>query len=114
MSVLSSAVSPRSDAFRANRAANLEALETVRTAAGLAMAGGGDKAEPASPGAPVPAGGGRIFGAPAGAAPTIGGGVSGGSRPPGAAPPADAGARFPANVMPTPLRPYASSAGGGR
>ena len=44
MSVLSSAVSPRSDAFRANRAANLEALETVRTAAGLAMAGGGDKA----------------------------------------------------------------------
>lgn len=79
-----------------------------------ATAGSGGKAEPASPGAPVPAGGGRVFGAPAGAAPTIGSGVAGGSRPPGAAPPADAGARFPANVMPTPLRPYASSAGGGR
>ncbi|MBN8629864.1 MAG: methylcrotonoyl-CoA carboxylase [Rhodobacterales bacterium] len=41
---LTSAISPRSDAFRANREANLAALETVRAAAGLALAGGGDKA----------------------------------------------------------------------
>ena len=41
---LTSAASPRSDAFRANRAANLATLEAVRTAASLAMAGGGDRA----------------------------------------------------------------------
>lgn len=44
MSVLTSAVSPRSETYRANRAANLAALETVRAAASLAMAGGGDRA----------------------------------------------------------------------
>ena len=44
MSVLTSSVSPRSEAFRANRTANLAALETVRTAAGLALIGGGDRA----------------------------------------------------------------------
>jgi 3-methylcrotonyl-CoA carboxylase beta subunit len=41
---LASSVRPASEPFRANRAANLAALETVRTAAGLAMAGGGDRA----------------------------------------------------------------------
>jgi 3-methylcrotonyl-CoA carboxylase beta subunit len=44
MSVLTSSISPRSEAFRTNRDANLAALETVRAAAGLALAGGGDKA----------------------------------------------------------------------
>ena len=44
MSVLTSAVSPRSEIYRANRAANLAALETVHEAASLAMAGGGDRA----------------------------------------------------------------------
>ncbi|NGM46099.1 methylcrotonoyl-CoA carboxylase [Rhodobacter sp. SGA-6-6] len=44
MSVLTSAISPRSETYRANRAANLAALETVREAAALAMAGGGDRA----------------------------------------------------------------------
>ena len=44
MSVLASAVSPRSETYRANRDANLAALESVRGAATLAMAGGGDRA----------------------------------------------------------------------
>jgi len=44
MSVLASAISPRSETYRANRAANLAALDMVREAATLAMAGGGDKA----------------------------------------------------------------------
>ncbi len=44
MTILSSAISPRSEVFRANRAANLVALETVRAAAALSQAGGGDKA----------------------------------------------------------------------
>jgi 3-methylcrotonyl-CoA carboxylase beta subunit len=41
---LNSSISPRSETFRANRDANLAALETVRAAAGLALIGGGDKA----------------------------------------------------------------------
>ena len=40
---LTSAISPRSEAFLANRAANLAALDAVRSAAGLALAGGGDR-----------------------------------------------------------------------
>ncbi|MFC3088417.1 carboxyl transferase domain-containing protein [Tabrizicola soli] len=44
MTILTSAISPRSEAFRANQAVNLAALETVKTAATLALAGGGDKA----------------------------------------------------------------------
>ncbi len=44
MTVLTTNISPRSAAFRANLAANMAALETVRAAAGLALAGGGDKA----------------------------------------------------------------------
>jgi 3-methylcrotonyl-CoA carboxylase beta subunit len=44
MTVLSSAISPRSEAFRANEAANLAALENVRLAANLALGGGGEKA----------------------------------------------------------------------
>jgi 3-methylcrotonyl-CoA carboxylase beta subunit len=43
MSVLTSAISVRSEAFRANRAASLAALETVRVVAQQALAGGGDK-----------------------------------------------------------------------
>ena len=41
---LTSSISPRSEAFRTNRDANLAALETVRAAAELALAGGGDRA----------------------------------------------------------------------
>ena len=41
MTVLHSNLSPRSEAFRANAAANLAALETVRAAADVALAGGG-------------------------------------------------------------------------
>ena len=41
---LTSSALPNSASFRANRAANLAALETVSAAASLAMAGGGDKA----------------------------------------------------------------------
>jgi 3-methylcrotonyl-CoA carboxylase beta subunit len=41
---LASSVRPTSEPFRANRAANLAALDTVRTAASLAMAGGGVRA----------------------------------------------------------------------
>ena len=44
MTILSSTISPRSEAFRANQAANLVALETVRAAASLSLAGGGQKA----------------------------------------------------------------------
>ena len=44
MSVLSTAVQPRSETYRANREASLAALETVREAAALAMAGGGPRA----------------------------------------------------------------------
>ncbi|MBL4930080.1 carboxyl transferase domain-containing protein [Fuscibacter oryzae] len=44
MTVLATNISPRSETFRANQAANMAALETVRAAAGLALAGGGDKA----------------------------------------------------------------------
>jgi 3-methylcrotonyl-CoA carboxylase beta subunit len=44
MTVLGSAISPRSEAFRTNHAANLAALEAVRQAAELALAGGGEKA----------------------------------------------------------------------
>ncbi len=62
----------------------------------------------------------RMGGSPAVAAPGFvggGGGATGsGARGGTAAPPAPAagGGRFPENVMPTPLRPYASSIGGGR
>jgi 3-methylcrotonyl-CoA carboxylase beta subunit len=41
---LTSAVLPSSDGFRANRAANLDALETIRAAAEAAAVGGGEKA----------------------------------------------------------------------
>jgi 3-methylcrotonyl-CoA carboxylase beta subunit len=44
MTILSSAISSRSETFRANRAANFAALETVRAAAALSQAGGGDRA----------------------------------------------------------------------
>ena len=44
MTILSSAISLRSEAFRTNREANLAALENVRAAAALSLAGGGDKA----------------------------------------------------------------------
>ena len=44
MSVLKSAVSPRSQGFRSNRAANLAALDTARDAAQSAIAGGGERA----------------------------------------------------------------------
>ena len=44
MTILTSAVSPRSEAFRANQAANLAALEVVTAAATLALAGGGEQA----------------------------------------------------------------------
>jgi len=44
MTVLSTNISPRSAAFRANLTANMAALDTVRAAAELAFAGGGDKA----------------------------------------------------------------------
>ena len=44
MTVLHSNLSPRSEAFRANAAANLAALETVRAAADVALAGGGARA----------------------------------------------------------------------
>jgi 3-methylcrotonyl-CoA carboxylase beta subunit len=44
MTILSSTISPRSETFRANREANLAALETVRTAAALSLAGGGQNA----------------------------------------------------------------------
>ncbi|MBA3911554.1 MAG: methylcrotonoyl-CoA carboxylase [Rhodobacter sp.] len=44
MTILSSAISSRSETYRANQAANFAALETVRTAAALSLAGGGDKA----------------------------------------------------------------------
>ena len=53
--------------------------------------------------------GGRITGRPAGAVPAMGGAAGGGLRPA-----AGSGAPFPGNVMPTPLRPYASTTGGGR
>ncbi|MBP9145188.1 MAG: hypothetical protein KBF21_07470 [Thermoanaerobaculia bacterium] len=62
----------------------------------------------------------RMGGLPAVAAPGFVGGSGGaagsGARGGTAAPPAPAagGSRFPENVMPTPLRPYASSIGGGR
>jgi hypothetical protein len=42
--ILTSSASPRSASFLANREANLAALEVVRAAAGLALAGGGDRA----------------------------------------------------------------------
>ena len=41
-------------------------------------------------------------------------GIGGGTGPGVAVPPPIPGAKFPANVMPTPLRPYASTSGGGR
>jgi hypothetical protein len=44
MTLLTSQISPRSELFRTNLAANRAAFETVQAAAGLALAGGGDKA----------------------------------------------------------------------
>jgi 3-methylcrotonyl-CoA carboxylase beta subunit len=44
MTILSSAISLRSETFQANREANFAALETVRAAATLSLAGGGEKA----------------------------------------------------------------------
>ncbi|MGV8988978.1 MAG: carboxyl transferase domain-containing protein [Cypionkella sp.] len=44
MTILSSTLSPRSETFRANLAANTAALERVRAAATLAQAGGGERA----------------------------------------------------------------------
>jgi len=44
MTRLTSQISPRSEAFRANLVANTAAFDTVQAAAGLALAGGGDKA----------------------------------------------------------------------
>ncbi len=44
MTILTTKVSPRSETFRANQTANIAALEAVRAAADLALAGGGDKA----------------------------------------------------------------------
>ncbi len=44
MSVLQSAISPRSESFAANRAAQEAAMKPVHEAAALAVAGGGDKA----------------------------------------------------------------------
>lgn len=70
-----------------------------------------------------PVDGGRFSGLPGGGVPggvpATGGAASGGFRPgsqvpPAAAPPAGSGSQFPNNVMPTPLRPYASSTGGDR
>lgn len=88
--------------------------------------GDDEKVEKAAPGrgavAP-PASGGRLSGVPAGGVPgglpapagTAGGGFRpGAAGPPAAAPPAAGGSQFPNNVMPTPLRPYASSTGGGQ
>lgn len=70
-----------------------------------------------------PVNGGRFSGVPVGGVPAgvpamgsaAGGGFRPGSQvPPAAAPPGGSGSQFPNNVMPTPLRPYASSTGGGR
>ncbi|MEZ5796119.1 MAG: carboxyl transferase domain-containing protein [Paracoccaceae bacterium] len=44
MSVLGSKIAARSETYLANRQANMAALETVRAAADLALAGGGEKA----------------------------------------------------------------------
>lgn len=44
MAVLTSAVAPKSEAFQANRAAQLAALDDIRAAADQALAGGGAKA----------------------------------------------------------------------
>ncbi len=44
MTLLTSQIAPRSATFRANLAANMAAFDTVKAAAGLALAGGGDKA----------------------------------------------------------------------
>ena len=53
-------------------------------------------------------------GDPAAAAVAPGGRARPGSLAPGVPPGATGGTRFPASVMPTPLRPYASAVGGGR
>lgn len=77
-------------------------------------------------GRPAPAGAERAAGAvsawgadesagdPAAAAVAPGGRARPGSLSPGVPPGATGGTRFPASVMPTPLRPYASAVGGGR
>jgi 3-methylcrotonyl-CoA carboxylase beta subunit len=44
MTILQSQITPRSEAFRANAEANQVALDTIRAAADLAMAGGGEEA----------------------------------------------------------------------
>ena len=67
-------------------------------AAGAASAWGGDESA----------------GDPAAAAVAPGGRARPGSLAPGVPPGATGGTRFPASVMPTPLRPYASAVGGGR
>lgn len=43
MTVLTSAISLRSEGFRTNQIANMAALETIRSVAALALAGGGEK-----------------------------------------------------------------------
>lgn len=55
----------------------------------------------------------RTAGATPGAVPTMGGAARPGAQAP-QGPATGGGVRFPENVMPTPLRPYASTTGGGR
>ncbi len=90
------------------------------------FAGGDGKAQADVRGgsaAAPPVNGGRLSGVPVGGVPAgvpamgsaAGGGFRPGSQvPPAAAPPGGSGSQFPNNVMPTALRPYASSTGGGR
>lgn len=109
----------------ADRGVAGRAQPTPRATAGVSAWGEGGSAE--AEGRSVKESGGRAAGAApavdvsAGAVPTLGATSGGGLRPgstpsgaPSGAPPASGGAPFPANVMPTPLRPYASSTGGGR
>ena len=96
-------------------------VPTARTGAAPSAWGGGANVaqdEPATdsedPRASASSGaGGRSAGAPSGAVPARNGSVRPGGPDP-QSPATGSGARFPANVMPTPLRPYASTTGGGR
>ncbi len=85
------------------------------------LTGGDGKAETDVRGgsaAAPPVDGGRFSGVPdgrlPGGVPAMGSAAGGGFRPGSQVPPAGSGSQFPNNVMPTPLRPYASSTGGGR
>ncbi len=70
--------------------------------------------ERAAGGAATAPGADESSGDPAAAALAPGGRTRPGSVAPGVPPGATGGTRFPASVMPTPLRPYASAVGGGR